>query len=181
MSLPPFSLEHARRLDHEDPLSRMRQQFLVPRHGDGDLVYLCGNSLGLQPRAVRGALEEVLADWETLAVEGHFAARRSWMAYHELLAPSGERLVGALPGEVVFMNSLSVNLHLMMVSFFRPQGNRTRILVEGGAFPSDQYAVDSQLRFHGLDPAQHKVELRPRPGEDTLRRETVWPWCCWAE
>jgi len=173
VSLPPFTLEHARRLDHEDPLSRMRQQFLVPRHGDGDLVYLCGNSLGLQPRAVRDALEEVLADWETLAVEGHFAARRSWMAYHELLAPSGERLVGALPGEVVFMNSLSVNLHLMMVSFFRPQGRRTRILVEGGAFPSDQYAVDSQLRFHGLDPAQHKVELRPRPGEDTLRPEDI--------
>lgn len=175
-ALPPFTLEQARLLDREDPLTRLRERFHLPVHGRDGLehqVYLCGNSLGLQPRAVRAALEEVLDDWARLAVEGHFAARRSWKDYHELLAASGERLVGARPGEVVFMNSLTVNLHLLMASFFRPGGRRTRILVEGGAFPSDRYAVVSQLEFHGLDPAEHLVELLPRPGEDCLRTEDI--------
>ncbi|MEH0975193.1 kynureninase [Micromonospora sp. CPCC 205546] len=164
----------ARRLDAADP--GHRHLFHVPPADGGrypEAAYLAGNSLGLQPRATR---EELLADlesWSRLGVEGHLEAERPWLPYHELLTAPAARLVGATPAEVVVMNSLTVNLHLLMVSFYRPAGARTRIVIEDSAFPSDSYAVRSQARFHGLDPDTTVVRLRPRAGEDTLRTEDV--------
>jgi kynureninase len=153
-------LEQARALDAEDPLRAYRDEFWIPRHTDGETqLYFCGNSLGLQPRRLRAAMARELEAWKTLGVEGHFKGEAPWMPYHELLREPLARLVGAQPCEVVAMNSLTVNLHLMMVSFFRPAGRRQRILIEAQPFPSDRYAVESQLRFHGLDPAQCLVEL----------------------
>ncbi len=151
-----------------------RERFAIPTGDGGEpLTYLCGNSLGLQPLRATQLVNEELEDWRRLAVEGHFEARRPWMPYHEQLAGPLARLVGARPGEVVAMNSLTVNLHLMMVSFFRPSADRTRIVIERGAFPSDRHAVASQLAFHGLDPAEHLVELTPRDGEHLLREDDV--------
>jgi kynureninase len=166
--------DFARRMDVEDPLRGFREEFLFPRGPDGEpVVYLVGNSLGLQPRKAKPYVLEALEDWERLGVEGHFKARHSWMSYHELLTEQTARLVGALPHEVVVMNTLSVNLHLMMVSFYQPTRERFKILIEGGAFPSDQYAVASQARFHGYAPEEAVVRLTPRPGEETLREEDI--------
>ncbi|XRQ15932.1 kynureninase [Actinomadura welshii] len=168
--------DEARRLDETDPLPALRGEFLVPPAPGGpyeEAAYFAGNSLGLQPKAVAGRLREELDDWERLAVEGHTRARRPWVDYHELLREPAARLVGALPHEVVAMNSLTVNLHLMMASFYRPSGDRTRIVIEDTAFPSDSYAVQSQAVHHGLDPAATVVRLEPRPGEDNLRTEDV--------
>ncbi|GAA1870567.1 kynureninase [Actinomadura bangladeshensis] len=168
--------EEARRLDGSDPLPTLRGEFLVPPAPGGayaEAAYFAGNSLGLQPRAVAGRLREELDDWARLAVEGHTQARRPWVDYHALLREPAARLVGALPREVVAMNSLTVNLHLMMASFYRPAGDRTRIVIEDTAFPSDSYAVASQAVHHGLDPAATVVRLKPRPGEDNLRTEDV--------
>jgi len=134
-------------------------------------VYLSGHSLGLQPKSVRAYVEQELAEWERLGVEGHFHARHPWMSYHKLLTSQTAKLVGATPLEVVVMNSLTVNLHLMMVSFYRPTRDRYRILIEAGAFPSDQYAVQSQLRFHGYDPAGALLEVRNEPIEAAIQRE----------
>jgi len=151
-----------------------RSKFYIPPHSDGsEQAYLCGHSLGLQPRSARAYIEAELEDWAELGVEGHFRARSPWMPYHRLLTDQVARLVGAKPSEVVVMNSLTVNLHLMMVSFYRPTKSRHKIVVEGGAFPSDQYAVKSQIKFHGFDPAESLIELRPREGEDLLREEDV--------
>ncbi|MET7399106.1 kynureninase [Dactylosporangium sp. NPDC005572] len=153
-----FSEDGARRLDAGDP--GHRELFLVPPAEGGDYpetAYLAGNSLGLQPRAVRGELLQELDAWARLGVEGHLEAERPWLPYHELLREPAARLVGALPAETVVMNSLTVNLHLLMVSFYRPQGARTLIVVEDTAFPSDSYAVRSQAAFHGLDPDQTVV------------------------
>ncbi|MFB4312242.1 kynureninase [Actinomadura sp. GTD37] len=166
----------ARRLDASDPLPALRGEFLVPPAPGGthaEAAYFAGNSLGLQPRSVAGRLREELDDWARLAVEGHTRARRPWVDYHALLREPAARLVGALPHEVVAMNSLTVNLHLMMASFYRPAGARTRIVIEDAAFPSDSYAVASQAVHHGLDPAVTVVRLKPRPGEDNLRTEDV--------
>ncbi len=163
----------ARTLDQQDPLKEFRNRFLIPRHQGREIIYLCGNSLGLQPRSARTYIQEQLDNWENLAVEGWFEGETPWMHYHremqELLAP----LVGALPSEVAVMNTLTVNLHLLMVSFYRPEGRRKKILMEGGAFPSDQYAVESQVRFHGLVPEEVIVEVFPRPGEETLRHDDI--------
>ncbi|MEN8144414.1 MAG: kynureninase [Gemmatimonadota bacterium] len=161
-------------LDHEDSLRGFRERFHIPPGPDGKpSAYFCGNSLGLQPRAAAGTVAQELEDWANLAVDGHFDARRPWYPYHEQFrAPLG-RLVGALPHEVVAMNTLTVNLHLMMVSFFRPAGARTKILIESPAFPSDRYAVQTQLRHHGIDPADGLLELRPRDGEHTIRDEDI--------
>lgn len=151
-----------------------RERFHLPCDANGEpLVYFCGNSLGLMPREAATLVHEELEDWARLAVEGHFHARRPWMPYHEQLAAPLARLVGAQPREVVAMNTLTVNLHLMMVSFFRPQGKRRRIVIERGAFPSDRHAVVSQLRVHGLDPASDLIELTPRDGEQCLREEDI--------
>ncbi|MGB2570272.1 kynureninase [Micromonospora citrea] len=166
--------QEAHRLDKADP--GHRHLFHVPPADGGrypEAAYLAGNSLGLQPRATRAELLADLDAWSRLGVEGHLEAERPWLPYHELLTGPAARLVGALPVETVVMNSLTVNLHLLMVSFYRPVGRRSRIVVEDAAFPSDSYAVRSQARFHGLDPDTAVVRLKPRPGEETLRTEDV--------
>ncbi len=169
-----LSREFAERMDAQDPLRAFRDEFERPTRPDGTpLTYLCGNSLGLLPRAARTIVNEELDDWSRHAVEGHLHARRPWVDYHELFRELGARLVGARPGEVVMMNSLTVNLHLMMVSFWRPEGRRTKVLMERGAFPSDTYAVHSHVRARGLDPAEHVIEVGPRSGEDLVREEDV--------
>ena len=171
---PQLDLAWAEAADKRDPLAVLRGEFLVPKDAAGQpMVYFAGHSLGPQPRNVRTYVNETLDDWQEFAVEGHFMGRHPWLSYHELLTASTARLVGALPSEVVVMNTLSVNLHLLMCSFYRPTPTRFRILVEAGAFPSDQYAVASQAVFHGYDPDQAVVALAPRPGESCLREEEL--------
>ena len=168
--------ERAIELDREDDRACRRELFEIPG-APGDptrrAVYMTGNSLGLMPSAVRGAIEQELQDWARLGVEGHHHGAHPWFAYHEQFRETGARLVGARPGEVVMMNGLTVNLHLMMVSFYRPTAGRYRILIEDAAFPSDSYAAQSQLRFHGFDPHDGLIRLRPREGEHTLRTDDV--------
>jgi kynureninase len=160
--------------DASDPLAHFAALFHHPCDAAGKrLVYLCGHSLGLQPKSAAHYVEQELADWRRLAVLGHHSAQRPWIGYHEHAAAPLAALVGAHASEVVAMNSLTVNLHLMMVSFFRPQAPRNRVLIEKSAFPSDRHAVVSQLAFHGLSAAQHLIEIEPRPGERTLRTEDV--------
>lgn len=179
MSTPSFPSEFQRgedfaiAMDERDPLKHYRERFLFPRMGDADCVYLCGHSLGLQPKTASSYVQQELEAWATLGVEGHFRAKNPWMPYHRLLTEQTAELVGAKPIEVVVMNSLTVNLHLMMVSFYRPSKARHKIVVERGAFPSDQYAVQSQIRFHGFDPATSLIELAPRPGESCLRDDDI--------
>ena len=164
----------ARKLDAEDPLAEFRERFHVPKGPDGkEVIYLCGNSLGLQPRSVRPLVEQELKDWESLAVGGHFQAKTPWYSYHEIFRESGANLVGAHPGEVVMMNSLTVNLHLMMVTFYRPTRERHKILMEDCAFPSDTYAVKSQIRHHGFDPKKTLLIAKPRAGESILRTKDL--------
>jgi len=166
--------EHAHALDAADPLRAWRDRFVVPHSAEGrELVYLCGHSLGAQPTLAADYVEEIMRDWRSLGVEGHFAARRPWLTYPERLAPALARLIGASPQEVVVMNTLTVNLHLLLVSFYRPAGERTALLIERHAFPSDRYAAESQVRFHGLDPARDLIELAPRDGESCLRTDDV--------
>lgn len=151
-----------------------RDQFLFPEGADGaPLTYLCGNSLGLQPRAVREHVLAELDDWARLGVEGHFDARNPWYGYHEMFAEPLAHIVGAKPSEVVVMNSLTTNVHLLMVSFYRPTPRRFKIVTEANAFPSDRYAVASQARFHGYDPDETIVEVAPREGERLLRTEDI--------
>lgn len=169
-----FTEDDALRRDEADP--GHRELFRIPPAeggAHGEVAYMAGNSLGLQPRATRDELLEDLDAWALLGVEGHLEAGRPWLPYHELLTEQAARLVGGLPSETVVMNSLTVNLHLLMVSFYRPAGARTRIVIEDAAFPSDSYAVRSQVRFHGLDADAEVVRLRPRDGEDCLRTEDV--------
>ncbi|HYV84837.1 MAG TPA: kynureninase [Patescibacteria group bacterium] len=157
-------------MDVEDPLSAFRARFHVPDGPDGRAaIYFCGNSLGLMPKAARALVDEEMDDWAALAVDGHFAGRRPWLSYHERLRDGGARLVGARPGEVVMMNTLTVNLHLLMATFYRPTAERHAILIEEGAFPSDMYAAESQVRHHGLRPESSLILARPRDGEATLR------------
>lgn len=161
-------------MDRADSLAPMRERFHLPLQKDGThQIYLCGNSLGLQPLSTREFVLDELEDWARLGVEGHFHARHPWMPYHEFLTESTARIVGAQPSEVVNMNHLTVNLHLLMVSFYRPQAGRAAILIEKGAFPSDRYAVESQIRFHGYNPESELIELAPREGEVTLRPEDI--------
>jgi kynureninase len=166
--------DFARRLDAADPVRPFRGRFLLPTRPDGSpLVYLCGHSLGLQPAGARESVEQELDDWARLGVEGHFRGRAPWYSYHETLRDAGARLVGALPHEVVFMNSLTVNLHLMLATFYRPAGRRRGLLIDEPAFPSDLYAVQSQVRWHGLDPAECLLTVRPRGGEHVVRMEDI--------
>ncbi|MCY3773423.1 MAG: kynureninase [Gemmatimonadetes bacterium] len=161
-------------MDAGDELSSFRPRFHFPRTEYGaDTVYLVGHSLGLQPKAARDYVDRELEAWRRLGVEGHFEGDNPWMPYHEALTEPLARLAGALPGEVVAMNTLTVNLHLMLVSFYRPTPERHRILIEDAAFPSDQYAVASQSAWHGYDPAESVIELRPREGEDAIRTGDV--------
>jgi kynureninase len=164
----------ALQFDQEDALSRFRESFHIPKHTDGtDSIYLCGNSLGLQPRQTKTFLNQELDDWARLGVEGHFHAAHPWMPYHEFLTVTTAQIVGAKPHEVVTMNTLTTNLHLMMVSFYQPKGKRTKIIIEADAFPSDRYAVASQVNFHGLDDKENIIEWSPRPGEHTPRIEDL--------
>lgn len=163
----------AAELDRNDPLAAQRELFHVPRHGDGEEIYFCGNSLGLQPKSTARYIQEELEDWQRLAVKAHFDGRRPWMPYHEFFAERTARLVGAKPIEVVNMNSLTVNLHLMMTSFYRPTRDRYKIVIERAAFPSDRYAVVSQLRLHGLDPDEALIELRPTRDSAVIPDEEI--------
>src|SRR6516164_1741202 len=157
-----------------DPLAAYRESFHIPRTlGGGDCIYLSGHSLGLQPKSTRAYIEQELQDWEVFGVEGHFRARNPWLPYHEILGESTARLVGALPAEVVAMNSLTVNLHLMMVTFYRPTAARNKILIEAHAFPSDVYAVASQIRYHGFDPDSALLTIAPRSGEELIREDDL--------
>ena len=160
-------------MDECDPLKKFRDRFFFPKSASGNCVYLSGHSLGLQPKSAAAYIEQELKEWAQLGVEGHFHAKNPWMPYHKLLTEQTAKIVGAKPSEVVAMNSLTVNLHLMMVSFYRPTKERYKIVIERGAFPSDQYAVQSQIRFHGFDPATALIELTPRPGESCLRDEDI--------
>jgi kynureninase len=163
----------ARALDATDPLARFRGQFAIPPHIDGrESIYLCGHSLGLAPLAARAAVQEELDDWERLAVLGHHVSRRPWIDYAELLRPALAALVGAHPDEVVAMNSLTVNLHLLLASFYRPQGRRRCIVVERGAFSSDRHAVVSQLEWHGLA-ADALIEIAPATDSDIIDEAAV--------
>jgi len=195
-------IENGSSLDSVISVRNFRSKFHIPKRADGsDVIYLTGNSLGLQPKTTRAYIEEELEDWATLGVEGHLHARHPWLPYHEFVTEPMARVVGALRGETVVMNSLTVNLHLMLVSFYRPSGIRRKIVIEKGAFPSDQYAVGSQLRFHEVrssnfswpspdaaasvgntEPAKagtssrdnsDLIELAPREGESTLRTEDI--------
>jgi kynureninase len=168
-------LEFARSLDEKDELAEYRKQYLIPKTKDGkEWIYMAGNSLGLQPVRVREYIGEELDDWAKHGVEGHWDARHPWLPYHENLTEMAARLVGGKPIEVVIMNTLTVNLHLMMVSFYRPTKERYKIIIEADAFPSDRYAVDSQAKFHGFDPSTAVVALKPREGEYTLRPEDIF-------
>jgi kynureninase len=161
-------------MDARDPLASYRDRFFIPKTSNGEgCVYLCGHSLGLQPKSARQYLAQELDDWAQLGVEGHFRARNPWLPYHRRLTDQTAELVGAEACEVVVMNSLTVNLHLMMASFYRPTPQRHKILVERGAFPSDQYAVKSQIEFHGFHPKSSLLELTPRPGESCMRDEDI--------
>lgn len=172
-----LSLSDARSLDAADPLARFRERFVIPRSpahtDDRPAIYLCGNSLGCMPVAARNAVLAELDDWARLGVEGHFKPGSDWYGYHALVRDPLARLVGALPHEVVAMNSLTVNLHLLMTSFYRPAGAKRAIMIDGPCFPSDVYAVKSQLRLHSVPADDGLIWARPREGEHTLRTEDV--------
>lgn len=166
------SREFAENADTADALRTFREQFHFPvSSNDLDLIYFTGNSLGLMPRTARGYVDQELDDWARLAVDAHLNAKHPWLPYHEFVTEPMARVVGAKPIETVVMNSLTVNLHLLMVSFYRPTSTRYKIVIEKGAFPSDQYAVESQLKFHGYENAL--IKLTPREGESTLRTEDI--------
>ncbi|HMU14632.1 MAG: kynureninase [Bacteroidetes bacterium] len=167
------TLAHARERDAADPLRSFRDEFLFPQHNGNPVIYFTGNSLGLQPKGAAAALKQELDDWARYGVEAHFQAKHPWYPYHEFFSESLARIVGAEPTEVVAMNGLTTNLHLLLVSFYRPAGKRVRILCEERPFPSDTYAFHSQVEFHGLDPKDTVVSMKPRAGEHTLRTEDI--------
>ncbi len=167
------SLAFAQQLDKEDPLHSYRSKFHFPKVKGNQVIYFTGNSLGLQPKRTQAYVEEVMTDWASLAVEGHFYADKPWWDYHERLAAPLATIVGAQTQEISVMNTLTVNLHLLMVSFYRPTTKRYKIICEEKAFPSDQYMLASQLRFHGLDPKDALVEVKKRPGENAWRTEDI--------
>ena len=168
-----MTTQEATVLDGRDPLQGFRDRFLIPRHDGDEQAYFCGNSLGLQPRAVRDALLQELDDWAALGVEAHFRGRHPWMPYHAELRDGLATLVGAQPSEVVAMNSLTANLHLLIVSFYRPTAERPAILIEAGAFPSDRYGVQSQVRFHGFDPDTDVIELAGDEPDGTVSMAAI--------
>ena len=166
------SLSFAKKMDEQDPLKGFREKFLFPDFHKNEVIYFTGNSLGLQPVTTRQMILEELDDWGKFGVEGHFMSRRPWYSYHEQLTELSAYVVGAKPIETVVMHSLTTNIHLLMVSFYQPKGNRTKILCEKKAFPSDQYALMSQLEFHGLS-KEHLIEVGPREGEEVIRHEDI--------
>lgn len=173
MVVDKSSIEYAKEQDQKDPLRAYREQFHIPVINGIETVYFTGNSLGLQPKSVKNYLEEELDAWKNWGVEGHFEAKRPWFLYHEFLTNKIARVVGAKPLEVVVTHSLTTNLHLLMVSFYQPKGERYKIICEKKAFPSDQYALESQARFHDYDPSDAIIEIGPRPGEHLIHEEDV--------
>lgn len=173
MSTYKNELTFAQEKDQQDPLAKYRAQFHFPSFHKEEVVYFTGNSLGLQPKTVKDFINIELEDWAKWGVEGHFEARNPWFSYHELLTEKAAKIVGAKNKEVVITHSLTTNLHLLMVSFYRPQGKRIKILCEGKAFPSDQYALESQVKFHGYTPEEAIVEIFPREGEHLIREEDI--------
>lgn len=169
-----LTLEDALRNDADDPLHRLRARFALPRTADGEsAIYLCGHSLGLMPLAARVDMVAALDDWARLAVLGHEQGERPWITYHDVLAAPTAELLGCRPEEIAIMNTLSVNLQLMMASFFRPAGHRRCIVIEAGAFPSDRYATATHLQWHGLDPADALIEIAPRDGQECVSEEDI--------
>ncbi len=168
------NLAFAFKKDQEDPLKNYRKEFLIPTNNVGDeLIYLCGNSLGLQPKKTSNYLQQELNDWAKFGVEGHTDAKHPWLPYHEFLTNSMAKIVGAKSSEVVIMNSLTTNLHLMMVSFYQPTKSKYKIVIESDAFPSDKYAMESQLKFHGYDAKDGLILWKPREGEELCRFEDL--------
>ncbi len=165
--------EFAQKLDKQDPLRSYRDQFLFPKINNEEVIYFTGNSLGLQPKTSKQYVDEIMQDWANLAVEGHFYAEKPWWDYHERLAGPLSKIVGAKPSEITVMNSLTVNLHLLMVSFYKPEGKRYKIICEEKAFPSDQYMIQSQVRFHGYEQEDAIVEIKKRKGEHNFRTEDI--------
>jgi kynureninase len=167
------TIEFARAQDEQDVLKPFRNEFLIPQHNGSDVIYLCGNSLGLQPKRAQQYLAEQLSAWQNKGVEGWFDGDAPWLSYHKEVAELVAPVVGAKNSEVSVMNSLTVNLHLLMVSFYKTDSKRYKIMMEAGAFPSDQYAIESQVKYHGFDPKDAIIELSPRKGEYTLRTEDI--------
>jgi len=167
------SLGLARGLDANDRVKKFRHQFHIPQFNGKDVIYFTGNSLGLQPRRTSEYIQQELEDWAKMGVEGHFNAKHPWLSYHELFPKTLSKIVGCLPSEVVAMNQLTVNLHLLMVSFYRPTKRKYKIICEAKAFPSDQYAFESQVKYHGFDPEKAIIEVAPREGESTIRTEDI--------
>lgn len=167
-------LSFAKELDKNDNLSELRNRFHIPKDKNGkEWLYFTGNSLGLQPKSTKEYINQELEDWSNLGVEGHFEAKNPWMNYHELLTNKMAKIVGAKPIEVVVMNTLTTNLHLLMVSFYQPTKKKFKIVIESDAFPSDRYAVESQLRFHGFNPEEGLIEWKPRDDEELLNIEDL--------
>ena len=168
------SLDYAKQLDREDPLSYLRKEFHIPKDKHGkEWLYFTGNSLGLQPKITEKYIRQELEDWANLGVEGHFEAKNPWLSYHELLTDTMAKIVGAKPIEVVVMNTLTTNIHLLMVSFYQPTKTKYKIIIESDAFPSDRYAVQSQLSFHGFDPEEALLEWKPKEGKELLELEDL--------
>ena len=169
-----YNLDFAIKKDKEDPLNKYRNEFLIPTNNKGEeLIYLCGNSLGLQPKKTSNYIQQELNDWSKFGVEGHTDAKNPWLPYHEFLTNSMAKIVGAKTNEVVIMNSLTTNLHLMMVSFYQPSEKKYKILIESDAFPSDKYAMESQLKFHGYCKKEGLIQWKPREGEELCRMEDL--------
>ena len=168
------NLAFAQEEDAKDPLNKWRNEFYIPKIKGKEAHYFTGNSLGCQPKRTRAFVEEEMQKWQEFGVEGHFVPKdKPWMHYHKVTKDALAKIVGAKPIEVVSMNNLTVNLHLLMVSFYKPEKNRYKIICEAGAFPSDQYMFETQLKHHGLDPDEALIELKPREGEYTLHLEDI--------
>jgi kynureninase len=167
------TLEHAKRLDQEDPLNSFRKEFLIPTHNEKEQIYFLGNSLGLQPKRTKSYLQEVLDQWAKYGVEAFFMGEKPWLEYHDKLTGTLATIVGAHPHEIVVMNQLTVNLHLLMVSFYRPQGKRRKIICEAKAFPSDQYMLETHVKHYGYNPEETIIEVAPREGEHNIRIEDI--------
>lgn len=167
------TLQFAKELDHEDELKNYRNEFIFPQHNGKNVIYFTGNSLGLQPKLARNYVDEIMNDWANLAVEGHFFAEKPWWDYHERFAAPLSKVVGAKPSEITVMNTLTVNLHLLMVSFYKPTAKRFKIICEEKAFPSDQYMFQSQVNFHGYKPEEAIIEIKRRDGEHNIRLEDI--------
>ena len=163
----------AQQKDKQDLLHLFRSEFYFPQHHGKDAIYFCGNSLGLQPKIVEKAIQQELQDWRSFAVGGYLHAKNPWLYYQHNFSKPLSKIVGSKENEATVMNTLTVNLHLMMLSFYHPAKQRYKIMMEAGAFPSDQYAVETQVKFHGFDPDDAIIEIAPKDGEKTIQEEDI--------